>query len=165
MIIPIVEIRCYDHLISLIGFPLLVRLHCVNSSPPSAIYIYTPVNRVSIGSDNGLWPIQYQAISWTNAGLFSTGLLATNFSEIWIGILSFSFKKMHWKMLSARMAAILSRGKWVKSCLVGSQPPNFLSHSVLKPVLLWLCMDSIYPYHSGILHWPRASTADLRKHE
>ena len=35
-------------------------------------------------------------------------------SEIWIGILSISFKKMDVKMSSARMAAILSRKRWVK---------------------------------------------------
>ena len=39
-------------------------------------------------------------------------LLETSFSEIWIEISSFSFKKMHLKM-SAKMAAILSRGRWV----------------------------------------------------
>ena len=37
----------------------------------------------------------------------------TDFNEIWIRILSFSFMKMHMKMSSARMAAILSRGRWV----------------------------------------------------
>ena len=38
-----------------------------------------------------------------------------SFSEIWIGIVTFSFKKMHLKMSSAKMAAILSRGRWVIS--------------------------------------------------
>ena len=37
----------------------------------------------------------------------------TDFNEIWIRILSFSFMKLHLKMSSARMAAILSRGRWV----------------------------------------------------
>ena len=44
-------------------------------------------------------------------------LLGTNFSEIWIGILSFSFKKMRLKMSCARMTAILSRGRWVNAGL------------------------------------------------
>ena len=39
--------------------------------------------------------------------------LETVFSEIGIGILSFSFKKMHPK-LSVELATILSRGRWVK---------------------------------------------------
>ena len=70
---------------------------------------------ISISSGNGLSPVRQQAIIWTNAGLLSIELLGTNFSEIQIGILSFSFKKMHLKLSSAQMAAILSRGRWVNS--------------------------------------------------
>ena len=55
----------------------------VNSSPPSPEYDAS-VNWVTIGSDNGLPSIRHQAINWTNAHLFSIGLLETNFSEIWI---------------------------------------------------------------------------------
>ena len=73
------------------------------------------MNRVSIGSDNGLLPIWHQAITWTNAGLLTIGLLGTNFSEILIRILPFSFKKMH--LSSAKMASILSRGRWVEGLL------------------------------------------------
>ena len=61
-----------------------------------------------IGSDNGLSPIRSQAITWTNASLLSIGLPRTYFSEIWIWILSFSFKKMQLKMSSA---------KWRPFCL------------------------------------------------
>ena len=53
-----------------------------------------------IGSDNGLAPGRRQTIIWTNDG--------TNFSEILIGIQTFSFKKMHLKMSSA---------KWRPFCL------------------------------------------------
>ena len=42
------------------------------------------------------------------------GLLGTNFCELWIGILSFSFKEMPLKMSSAETAAILSRGKMIR---------------------------------------------------
>ena len=52
-----------------------------------------------IGSDNGLSPDRRQAIIWTNAGLLLIGPLGTNFSEILIEILTFSFKKMHLKVL------------------------------------------------------------------
>ena len=65
---------------------------------------------VGISLGNGLSPIRCQAITWTNVGLLLIGLLGTNFSEIPIGILSFSFKKMHLKFTSAKMAVILSRG-------------------------------------------------------
>ena len=61
-----------------------------------------------IGSDNGLSPGRRQAIIWTNAGILLIGPLGTNFSENLIGIQTFSFKKMHSKMLSA---------KWRPFCL------------------------------------------------
>ena len=55
-----------------------------------------------IGSDNGLSPDRCQAIIWANAGLLLIGPLGTNFSEILIEILTFSFKKMRLKMSSAK---------------------------------------------------------------
>ena len=57
---------------------------------------------ISIGSDNGLSPGRRQAIIWTNAGILLIGPLETNFSAIVIEIHSFSFKKMHLKMSSAK---------------------------------------------------------------
>ena len=59
----------------------------INSSPPSAAYV--SVNWVSTGSDND----RHQAIIWTNVGIL----------------------KMHLKMSSARMAAVLSR--WLSEWL------------------------------------------------
>ena len=59
-------------------------------------------------SDNGLSPRRRQAIIWTNAGILLIGPLGTNFIEILIGIQTFSFKKMHLKMSSA---------KWRPFCL------------------------------------------------
>ena len=58
-------------------------------------------NLTIIGADNGLSPGRHQAIIWTNAGLLLIGPLGTSFSEILIKIYTFSFKKMHLKMLSA----------------------------------------------------------------
>ena len=55
-----------------------------------------------IGSDNGLSPGRRQAIIWTNAGILLIGPLETNFSEILIEILAFSFKKMRLKVSSAK---------------------------------------------------------------
>ena len=65
-------------------------------------------NLTIIVSDNGLSPGRRQAIIWTNAGIWLIGPLGINFSEILIGIQTFSFKKMHLKMSSA---------KWRTSCL------------------------------------------------
>ena len=55
-----------------------------------------------IASDNGLSPSRRQAIIWTNARILLIRPLGTNFSEIWIEIHTFSFKKMHLKMSSAK---------------------------------------------------------------
>ena len=43
-----------------------------------------------------------EAIIWTNAGLLLIGPLGTNFSEILIEILTFSFRKMRLKVSSAK---------------------------------------------------------------
>ena len=61
-----------------------------------------------IGSDNGLSPGRRQAIIWTNVGILLIGTLETNFSEIVIEILPFSFKEMRLKVWSA---------KWRPFCL------------------------------------------------
>ena len=65
-------------------------------------------NLTIIGPDNGLSPGRRQAIIWTNDGILLIGPLGTKFSEILIGIQTFSFKKIHLKMLSA---------KWRPFCL------------------------------------------------
>ena len=56
----------------------------------------------TIGSENGLSPGRRQAIIWTNAGTLLIQTLGTNLSEILGKIHSFSFKKMHLKMSSAK---------------------------------------------------------------
>ena len=55
-----------------------------------------------IGSDNGLSPSRRQAIIWTNDGILLIRTLGTNFSQNLSEIHSFSFKKMHLKMSSAK---------------------------------------------------------------
>ena len=52
------------------------------------------VKQTIIGSDNGLSPGRRQAIIWTNAGILLIGPLGTNFSQILIGIQTFSLTKM-----------------------------------------------------------------------
>ena len=61
-----------------------------------------------IGSDNGLSPGLRQAIIWTNAGILLIRPLGTNFNEMLIEILAFSFMKMRFKVSSA---------KWRPFCL------------------------------------------------
>ena len=61
------------------------------------------VNKLTIiGSDNGLLPDRHQAIIWINAGILLIEPLGTNFSEIFSGIHTFLFKKMHLKMSSRK---------------------------------------------------------------
>ena len=62
----------------------------------------------TIGSDNGLSPGRRHVIIWANGGILLIEHLGTNFSEILIGIQTFSLKKMHLKMSSA---------KWHPFCL------------------------------------------------
>ena len=61
-----------------------------------------------VASDNGLSPGRRQAIIWTNAVILLIKPLGTNFNEMLIEIHTFSFKKMHLKMASA---------KWRPFCL------------------------------------------------
>ena len=61
-----------------------------------------------IGSENGLSSGRRQTIIWTNVGILLIGLWGTNFSEIWIEMYTFSFKKMHLEM---------SSGNWRPFCL------------------------------------------------
>ena len=78
----------------------------------SSIYTITLWGRVthicvskltSIGTDNGLPPGRRQVIIWSNDGILLIGFLGSNFSEILIGIPTFSFNKIHLK---------ISSGKW-----------------------------------------------------
>ena len=85
-------------------------------------------NLTTIGPDNGLSPGRRQAIIWTNAGILLIGPCGTNFSEIIIGIQTFSFKKMHLKMPS---------GKWRPFCL----GLNVLIYAIHN-VAMFSCTDS-----------------------
>ena len=92
-----------------------------------------------IGSDNGLSPGRRQAIIWTNAGILLIGpLVGTNFSEILIG--TFSFKKMHLKMSSA---------KWRLFCL----GLNVLTSKVVLEVTAWM-NDYIHLIYVVVTRYP-----------
>ena len=67
---------------------------------------------ITIGSGNGLSPVRCQAITGTNAEILSIGPSRTNFSEIWMKIQNFSFKKVHLKMSSVIWWPFF-RGRWV----------------------------------------------------
>ena len=69
----------------------------------------------TIGSDNSLSPGRRQAIIWTNAGILLMRPLGTNFNEMLIEILTFSFMKMRFKSVVCEMASILSRPQCVNT--------------------------------------------------
>ena len=92
------------------------------------------VNVVIIGSGNILLPGQHQAIIWTNAGILLIGPLGTNFSIILAKIITFSFKKMYLKVLSA---------KWRPFCL----GLNVLRLHFIMKIIMHLLM-----YGLDILH-------------
>ena len=56
-------------------------------------YIHASVSQSVTGSDNGLSPPWRKVIIWTNADWLLTEPLWTKFSEIWIKIQQFSYKK------------------------------------------------------------------------
>ena len=74
-----------------------------------------------IGSYKGLSPGPRQAIIWTSGGILLIGGLGTNFSEILIEILTFSFKKIHLQM---------SSGKWWPFCLCLNVLTSVRSHDI-----------------------------------
>ena len=126
--------------------PCIIHHHC---SP--YCHIYASVNWVSIGSGNGLSPVRHQAIAWTNADLLSIGPLGTRFSEIKIENVTFSFKKMHLKMLCV---------KWRPFC------PGEMSLIWRKYTQLWAVTavhDDGLAVLAPLTHWGWVSQIGIRK--
>ena len=96
-------------------------------------------NLTIIGLDNGLSPGRRPAIIWTNAGILSIRTLGTTFDEIFSKIHAFSFKKMHMKMSSGKMSAILCRPQCV----------NVSNETELNP--LWCLYLTIFRITGNVL--------------
>ena len=99
-------------------------------------------NLAIIGSDNGLSPGRRQAIIWTNDGILLIGPLGTNFSEILIAIETFSCKKMHLKISSAKWSPFCLSLNVLKMYWLIRTPARFnlkLNNSSISPWLkkLW----------------------------
>ena len=97
-----------------------------------------------ISSDNGLPPDRRQAIIWTNAGLLLIRPLGTNFSEILIEILTFSFKKMRLKVSSAKRRPFCLGLNVLSNCHKRHGQPRHRYHISLA---VWSAF-----YHSFIFH-------------
>ena len=83
-------------------------------------------------------PGRRQAIIWTNAGILFTEPLGTNISEILIEIHTVSFKKVHLKMLSAKMAPILSLLQCVNT--FKNHTSQYKKIDFMDKILVILCM-------------------------
>ena len=88
--------------LNLINFHLMTIY--INSSPPSAAYMRQWIGSVFV------W---HQPITWTNAGLLSIGRTPENKFQWNFNSIIF-IQENAFEMLSAKLAVILSRGRWVK---------------------------------------------------
>ena len=96
-----------------------------------------------IGLDNDLSPGRRHAIIWTNARILFIGPLGTNHCQSVIGIQTFSFKKMHLKLSSA---------KWRPFCL----GLNVLTKSSLlhSPLGIIGSVNGLSPFWWQASSWP-----------
>ena len=92
------------------------------------IYIGNPT---IIGLDNGSSPDRCKTIIWTNAEILLIRPLETNFKDILFRIHTFSFQKMHLKILPA---------KWWPFCLCR----NVLTHLNVLEALTVFCPITDY---------------------
>ena len=102
-------------------------------------------NLTTICSVNGLSPGRHQAITWTNAGILLIGPLGTNFSEIFIEIPIFSFKKMRLK---------ISFAKWQPFCPglnVLQQQCSFLVHEIIFSTIHYIFVKWLHGFRH--LYW------------
>ena len=121
--------------------------------------IYASADKTTIGSNNGLSPGRCQAIIWISAGILITGPLGTNFTEIWIEIQTFSFKKMHLKMLSAKWhqfrLCLNVLIHWPLGDVVETLSLNTRGLSFLVLTISWLLMPRLLasPGHQQPWYW------------
>ena len=99
--------------ISDFGWRIVYQMISFNSLRPSDAYIC--VGNLTIFSlVNDLSPGRCQAIIRINSGISLTRTIGINFGEIFIEIHAFSFNKMHSKMSSGKITAVLSWSQCVK---------------------------------------------------
>ena len=128
--------------------------------------IYTSLNLVNIGSDNGLSPVRRQAIIWTNAGILSIGPLGTNVSEILIGIQTFSFKKLHLKTSSAKWRLFCLGLNVLSNHLQGRHNQEWVNrvYDIFLPSLV--CMIYKHESNRGVsLRWRHNDHDSVSNHQ
>ena len=105
----------------------------------------------SIGSGNGLSSVRHHAITATNADLL---LIGTNFSEIWIKILNYSFTKMHLKMFSKWWPFCLNQ-RWHGSMIVLPTTPTCPTHHDSCGTILHML--------TGVTRAPKSEAAEISR--
>ena len=81
------------------GYGCVITSHQLTHWGPNTIC--ASITYAINGSDNGLSSVQHQIIIWTNAWILLIGCLGKHFSDTFIQIEAFSFKKMYLKVQSA----------------------------------------------------------------
>ena len=94
-----------------------------------------------IGSDNGLSPGRRLAIIWNNAGILSIGPLGKNFNDILIRIQIFSFKKLRFKLSSAKWRQFCPGLNVLISLLVLKPEYSGRSRSISCLLISWFNMS------------------------
>ena len=139
----------YSAVVMILRNKCLLGLKICHGTWLSIIMVKTHWDRVThicvdkltiIGSDNGLSPGRRQAIIWTNAGILLIRPLGTNFSEILIGIQTFSFTKMYLQKSSAKWRLFclglnvlkICHGTWLSIIMVNLSCPNFSLFCILN---------------------------------
>ena len=143
------------------------------------------VSKLSIiGSGNGLSPGRRQAIIWTNAGILLIWTIGTDFNEMLIEIHTFSVKKIHLKMSSAKWQPfclglnVLYNLTWSDSrhwypylksttklfdCLSENIFGSFIVHCLIQACLMTI-VKTIHIYtclNIQVLAWPNLSLGKL----
>ena len=137
---------------------------------------YICVSKLTItGSDKGLSPGRRQVIIWTNAGILLIGPLGTIFNENLIGIQTFSFKKMHLKMSSAKwrpccLGLNVLTGEWcwkhphvmTSSCITIDMPEATMRLSVA--LVYYIVMPLIHVIDPKNKYYSQSTTTDNSHH-
>ena len=129
-------LACCDRPMSSWWLPMSCCQKSFKSSTTTILTVtHICINKLTtIGSDNGMSPCRYQAIIWTDTEILLIGPLGTNFSEILIEIHTFSYTKMHFKMLPEKWQPFCLGLSVLNHAIIGSN--NGLSHG-RHQVIIW----------------------------
>ena len=121
------------------GIPMVVWWHLyIDSLRPGDTSIECVGKLTVTGSDNSLSPGRHQAIIWTNFGILLIGPLETNFSEILIGIQSFS-------LILSQPQCVEAAHRWPSE--LGQH--WFMYNHVQCQAVTWADVDLLLNDHSG----------------